>query len=167
MLKTKLGWVAAAARDGRLIRTTLPASGVHCAEASLQVKADFKSMHPLLAALREDLRSYFAGQKVSFSRYPVDLQGQPPFYRKALLAARRIRYGESWSYALLAAAAGSPRAARAVGQAMANNPLPLVIPCHRIVAAGGTLGGFGGGLALKRQLLSLEAVHLRDGGWRK
>ena len=88
---------------------------------------------------------------------PLDLAGLPPFHEKVLAAARRISYGRTATYGELAARAGSPRAARAVGQAMAHNPVPLIIPCHRVLAAGGRLGGYGGGLDLKRRLLGLES----------
>jgi methylated-DNA-[protein]-cysteine S-methyltransferase len=88
----------------------------------------------------------------------VDLDGLPPFQRKVLLAERRVPYGRTITYGALAAKVGRPRAARAVGQALAHNPVPLVVPCHRVIAAGGGLGGFGGGLALKRRLLALEGA---------
>ena len=78
--------------------------------------------------------------------------------RRALLAARSIPYGQTRSYGWLAARAGSPAAARAAGQAMARNPIPLLIPCHRVLGAEGALTGFGGGLRTKRALLELEGV---------
>ncbi|GAI87660.1 unnamed protein product, partial [marine sediment metagenome] len=71
---------------------------------------------------------------------------------------RLIPYGETRSYAWVAKQVGKPKAARAVGQAMGSNPLPIIIPCHRVITSNGKLGGFGGGLEMKRQLLSLEAV---------
>jgi methylated-DNA-[protein]-cysteine S-methyltransferase len=75
-----------------------------------------------------------------------------------LRALARVSYGRTVTYGELAARVGQPRGARAVGQAMARNPVPLVIPCHRVVASGGGLGGYGGGLALKRRLLDLEGA---------
>lgn len=157
LVRTPMGWVYAAARDGRLIAVSLPrprreALGWACPS----MPADRGSANPLLAALAEDLKRYFSGQRVNLCRYPVDLSGQPTFRRRALLAARRIPYGETRSYQWLAARAGRPKAARAAGQAMAHNPIALVIPCHRVVASDGTLGGFGGGLEMKRGLLALE-----------
>jgi methylated-DNA-[protein]-cysteine S-methyltransferase len=100
---------------------------------------------------------------VDFGGYPVDLSDHPPFRRAALAAARKIPYGEVRSYRWLAEAAGNPRASRAAGQAMHYNPAPLVIPCHRVVGASGALTGFGGGLAMKRALLTLEAAPLEEG----
>ena len=99
---------------------------------------------------------YLAGRRRRFT-VPVDLSGVPAFQRRVLQALRRVPYGRTITYGQLAARAGRPRAARAVGQAMAHNPVPLIVPCHRVVASGGGLGGFGGGLALKRRLLALEA----------
>ncbi len=88
---------------------------------------------------------------------PVDLDGLPPFRRRALIALRKVGRGKTISYGALAARVGSPGAARAVGSACANNPVPLWVPCHRVLAGGGKLGGFSGGLDVKRALLALEA----------
>jgi methylated-DNA-[protein]-cysteine S-methyltransferase len=103
-----------------------------------------------------EILEYLAGRRREFT-VPLDLAGLPPFHEKVLAAARRISYGRTATYGELAARAGSPRAARAVGQAMAHNPVPLIIPCHRVLAAGGRLGGYGGGLDLKRRLLGMES----------
>lgn len=98
------------------------------------------------------------GEPVDLSAIPLDLSGLPPFRRRVLEESRRIPAGETRSYGELARAAGSPGAARAVGQAMAQNPCPLIVPCHRVLAADGTLCGFSahGGLALKERLLDME-----------
>ena len=87
---------------------------------------------------------------------PLDLSGAPEFFRRAWQACRSIPAGETRSYGWLAAQAGRPRAARAAGQAMARNPVPLVVPCHRVVGSDGHLRGFGGGLPMKAWLLSLD-----------
>lgn len=88
---------------------------------------------------------------------PVRLQG-PPFSRRVWEELSRIPYGESITYKELAAGLGRPGAARAVGQALAKNPVPIIVPCHRVVATHG-LGGFGPGLTWKKRLLELEAAH--------
>lgn len=88
---------------------------------------------------------------------PVDLKGLPAFRRQVLTAMRKTKRGKTTSYGALAARVGSPGAARAVGSACANNPVPLWVPCHRVLAGGGKLGGFSGGLEVKRALLALEA----------
>ncbi|NLX22714.1 MAG: methylated-DNA--[protein]-cysteine S-methyltransferase [Phycisphaerae bacterium] len=113
----------------------------------------------LFPALREQLRAYFAGQRVRFD-VKLDLDALTPFQRSVLRACARIRYGATMTYGQLADRVGHPGAARAVGGALARNPVPLVIPCHRVVAADGSLGGFSAeqGVALKRWLLDLEAA---------
>jgi len=104
--------------------------------------------------VQRQLRDYFAGRRRDFD-LPVatDL---PPFTARVLDAVARIPFGQTRSYGDVAGTVGNPRAARAVGQAVGSNPLPLLIPCHRVLAAGGALGGFGGGLSWKRFLLDLE-----------
>jgi len=161
VLETLLGWIAAVARSGHLIATSLPEPTSKEAIAACGVEAADGAPDDLLAGLAGDFRRYVAGRPVDFTGHPIDLTGRPPFHRRALLAARRIPYGQVCTYGWLAKQVGSPRAARAAGQAMAANPLPLVIPCHRVVGAGGALTGFGGGLALKRALLQLEGIRCR------
>jgi O-6-methylguanine DNA methyltransferase len=107
------------------------------------------------ATAEREIRQYLAGRRRRFT-VPLDMAGLAPFHKKVLQACRRIRYGNVLTYAQLAGRSGRPRAARAVGQAMARNPIALVVPCHRVIAAGGGLGGYGGGLRLKRRLLRLE-----------
>jgi methylated-DNA-[protein]-cysteine S-methyltransferase len=112
------------------------------------------------------LRAYFDGEDINaLDRLRIDLEGQTPFRRAVLEALREVTVGKLTTYGALAAAAGSPAAARAVGQVMGSNPLPIVIPCHRVVASGGTLGGYGSGLATKRWLLQHEGVDELPGGW--
>jgi O-6-methylguanine DNA methyltransferase len=105
-------------------------------------------------ALRE-LHEYLEGRRAYFS-IPVDLSELPDFQRSVLRAARRIPFGESRPYAWIASAIGSPRAVRAVGTALGRNPVPLIVPCHRVLRSGGALGGYGLGIGLKRLLLDLE-----------
>jgi methylated-DNA-[protein]-cysteine S-methyltransferase len=105
------------------------------------------------------LRQYFAGRREAFD-LPMALDATR-FRSKVLRAVGRIPFGRARSYGEIARAVGQPRAARAVGQAVGANPLPLLIPCHRVLAAHGRLGGFGGGLAWKRFLLELEGIAWR------
>jgi methylated-DNA-[protein]-cysteine S-methyltransferase len=111
---------------------------------------------PLDRETARQLREYFAGARRAFD-LPV-AAALPPFTGRVLAAVERIPFGTTRSYGEVAATVGSPRAARAVGQAVGSNPLPLLIPCHRVLAAHGRLGGFGGGLAWKRFLLELEGI---------
>lgn len=108
------------------------------------------------------LQRYLAGTREDFSDIAVDLAGIGPFHAKVYAALRTVGWGEVTSYGALARAVGEPDAARAIGQAMGQNPVPVVIPCHRVLAAGGKVGGFSapGGAATKRRLLALEGVRL-------
>ncbi len=105
------------------------------------------------------LQAYFRGEADDFLDVEVDVRGLTPFARRVIDACRRIPLGQTMSYAALAAVAGSPGAARAVGNIMAGNRVPIIVPCHRVVGSGGSLGGYSssGGLGTKRRLLSLEA----------
>lgn len=139
------------------------AQGVVCletlpSEAALDALASERAIDrvPLHGALSL-LDDFAQGAPVDLVDVPVALAG-PPFFVKAWAALREVRRGEVCSYAQLAGAAGSPRATRAIGQAMASNPLPLVVPCHRVLAGHGQLGGYTGGTQRKRALLSLEGV---------
>ncbi len=108
------------------------------------------------------LERYFNGERIEFA-LPCDLSGLPPFRQRILRLAAEIGYGTVLSYGDLAQQAGCPAAARAVGGAMAANPIPIIIPCHRVVAASGWLTGYSapGGLIMKRYLLSMERVDFR------
>ncbi|MGC8873034.1 MAG: methylated-DNA--[protein]-cysteine S-methyltransferase [Chloroflexia bacterium] len=115
---------------------------------------------PLLAGTAQQLEEYFEGKRRSFD-LPLVLYGTP-FQKTVWQALLEIPYGETRSYQEVAAAIGRPQASRAVGAAIGANPVPIVIPCHRVVRSDGSLGGYGGGLFLKVALLQLEGcpVHL-------
>jgi methylated-DNA-[protein]-cysteine S-methyltransferase len=110
-----------------------------------------------LQKLAADLGSYFNGEPVSFD-CPLDYNFYPPFFKDVLTVCAKIAYGQRRTYGWLAAEAGSPKAVRAAGQAMAKNRTPLVIPCHRVLRSDGGLGGFSGGLFWKEKLLALEVA---------
>jgi methylated-DNA-[protein]-cysteine S-methyltransferase len=114
--------------------------------------------------LRRRLAKFAEGQRVDFDDCEIDWAGLTLFQSHVIAATRKVRYGETASYGEIAVRAGSPGAARAVGSVMASNRVPIIIPCHRIVAAGGALGGFSSprGVSLKEQMLDLEAVVARD-----
>jgi methylated-DNA-[protein]-cysteine S-methyltransferase len=106
--------------------------------------------------VRRELEEYLEGRRRDFD-LPVDLRGRTGFARDILEHLARVPYGEVTTYGTLAAQAGNPRAARAVGMIMNRNPIPIVLPCHRVVGSTGSLVGYGGGLDRKRLLLDLEA----------
>jgi O-6-methylguanine DNA methyltransferase len=112
-----------------------------------------------LASIAAQLQAYFAGDSDRFD-VPLDLERLTPFQISVLQTAQRIPRGTVWTYGQVARAIGKPKASRAVGQALGRNPIPIVIPCHRVIASDGGLGGYsgGGGLESKRFLLGLEGA---------
>ncbi len=112
---------------------------------------------PILRAAQSQIMAFLAGQRRDIA-VPVDLSGRSAFQRRVWRAIRRIPYGRARSYKWVASRVGGARYARAVGLALGANPVPLVIPCHRVVTSGGSLGGFTGGRRLKRRLLALEGT---------
>jgi len=116
--------------------------------------------NPLLAEAVRQLRAYFKGELREFE-LPLDLAGTE-FQLRVWRELTRIPYGETRSYQDMARAIGAPKAVRAVGAANGANPIAIVVPCHRVIGAGGKLVGYGGGLPLKRRLLSLERGELFD-----
>jgi methylated-DNA-[protein]-cysteine S-methyltransferase len=112
----------------------------------------------VLADAARQLAAYFAGRLRNFD-VPLAPQGTP-FQREVWKALRTIKYGETWSYRELAEYVGRPAAVRAVGAANGQNPIPIIIPCHRVIGSNGTLVGFGGGIEMKQKLLALEGARL-------
>jgi methylated-DNA-[protein]-cysteine S-methyltransferase len=114
------------------------------------------SSDPLLLDAADQLRAYFAGELREFD-LPLAPRGTP-FQREVWAAVAAVPYGRTATYSEIAAAVGRPSACRAVGAANGRNPLPVIVPCHRVIGAAGALTGYGGGLDRKRSLLDLEAV---------
>lgn len=117
-----------------------------------------------VARVARELDQYFAGRRTRFD-VDVDLAGLTKFQQRILRATARIPFGELLTYAEVAARAGNPAASRAAGGALGSNPVPIVVPCHRVVASDGSLGGYTGGLPTKRRLLALERGDVPPGGW--
>lgn len=118
------------------------------------------------AKAAELLISYFKGKPVDFSPLMLDLHSHSDFFLKVCSIVRNIPQGKVLTYGDIAKMAGSPRSCRAVGRVMATNPIPLIIPCHRVVASNGLLTGYSaeGGLETKAALLKMEGVHFRKKG---
>ena len=121
-------------------------------------KFELRESKPVLAPYVGELSEYFDGDRRAFSM-PLDLRGTP-FQLACWHALLAIPYGETRTYADIARAIGHPHAFRAVGMANNRNPIAIVVPCHRVIATGGSLCGYGGGLGLKRKLLDLEQAHM-------
>ncbi len=155
---TKGGWVGILGSSPGLVSVTLPQRSPEEARRRLgerlgQVADSPRSFEDLV----QRLCLYFQGRRVSFPD-KLDLSEASAFEREVWVAARLIPYGETRSYGWVAGHIKRPGAARAVGQALGRNPFPIVVPCHRVIASDGGLGGFGGGLDMKRYLLSLEGA---------
>jgi methylated-DNA-[protein]-cysteine S-methyltransferase len=157
---TAAGWMGASASDRGLRQVTLPQPSEEQARLCLKGSMDGADFAPeRFGDLTARLQEYFEGEKVAFPD-AVDTTDATPFQQDVWRAARLILYGHTWSYARLAGETGRPAAARATGQALGKNPLPIVVPCHRVLAADGGLGGFSGGIEMKRFLLRLEGVSV-------
>ena len=154
---TDMGWMAILSSTRGLIRLTLPQDSAREARELLDSNLSHATRSPhQFEDIISRLRIYFGGCKVAFTD-ELDLSRATHFKRKVWQITRIIPYGESRSYRWVAAQIGQPNAMRAVGQALAQNPLPIIIPCHRIVASNGKRGGYSGGVKMKKHLLFLEA----------
>jgi len=155
-LETDLGWMALVASAAGLQRVVLPQSTRSIAlQLALEGLGGAVADSPAFGDLAERMKRYLRGQRVAFDDR-LDPGRATAFMRVVWEASRCIPYGETRSYSWVAACVGKPRAARAVGQTMSRNPVPIVVPCHRVVNKDGGLGGFGGGVEMKRRLLELE-----------
>ncbi len=154
---TSMGWMGVLGSAKGLLRTTLPRRSAQEAHQLLGDSVNYATWSPRrFAGLMERLRVYFGGHKAAFPDR-LDFSGATPFQREVWEVTRLIPYGETRSYAWVAEQIKRPGAVRAVGQALARNPLPVIVPCHRVLNIDGKLGGYGGGVEMKRHLLSLEA----------
>ena len=159
VFETTAGWAGVLGSSAGLVRTTLPQPSQQEVYSLLGDSLGRATLSPRhFEGLMGRFQAYFSGHRVDFPD-KLDLSGATPFQRSVWQAARLIPYGQTRSYAWLAGQAGSPGAARAVGQVLGRNPLSIIIPCHRVLASNGGLGGFSGGLQMKRFLLSLEAAE--------
>jgi methylated-DNA-[protein]-cysteine S-methyltransferase len=161
IFETKWGYFGLAFADKKLLRTVLPAAKRERVGEQLLKNLPFAQYdRNLFKAVQKYIADYFEGECVDFSTLPVVLDGFSAFARRVLTACRNIRFGRTVTYGQLAKMAGKPGAARAVGRVLAKNPMPLIIPCHRVIGSNGSLGGFSaqGGLKLKKRLLKLETI---------
>jgi len=158
IFETTAGWIAVLASARGLRQLTLPQPSAGAAQERLG-RLDGAAADPeYFAELVSRVRFYFAARLVTFPD-SLDLRGTA-FQREVWSRTRLIPYGETRSYSWVAGQVGHPAAARAMGQALARNPLPLIVPCHRVVGHNGQLCGFTGGLRWKQFLLSLEGCTI-------
>jgi len=153
---TDIGWIGILSSAKGLLGTTLPQPSIDEVRQLLGDSVSYAIWSPhLFKDLMERLKVYFSGHRTTFPD-KLDLSRATHFQREVWEITKLIPYGKTRSYAWVAEQIKRPKAARAVGQALGKNPLPIIVPCHRVVASDGKLGGFGGGIEMKRYLLSLE-----------
>jgi len=153
---TLFGWMGVIASPKGIRRLNLPVASKEIALQDLGPEISGGIWDPSsFEKLRLKIDKYFLGEKVRFDE-TLDLRNDAKFFQNAWKACASIPRGETRSYAWLATKSGSPSAVRAAGQAMARNPVCIIIPCHRVIGSNGLLGGFGGGLDLKQRMIELE-----------
>ena len=166
IFETAGGFCGIAWNNAGITRFQLPTKTVEAAERALLRRAPGAkpgAPTPEVGDAVAAVKRYFEGEETDFSGFTIDLGEQDPFFERIYEAARQVGWGRTTSYGALAKELGAgAEAARDVGQAMARNPVALIIPCHRVLAAGGKVGGFSapGGSAAKRRMLALEGVYL-------
>jgi methylated-DNA-[protein]-cysteine S-methyltransferase len=164
VFETAMGFCAIAWSDAGVARFQLPTKSADATDRLMRRRA-FGAEPGVpsagIGAVVEAAKQYFGGEEIDFSQVPLDLAGQDAFFAQIYDALRRVGWGRTTTYGALAKEVGAGRErARDVGEAMAKNPMPLIIPCHRVLAAGGKIGGFSapGGLKTKARMLELEGV---------
>ena len=166
IFETAMGFCAIAWSDAGVARFQLPTKGAEAADRLMRRRAlgaEPGAPPEEVAAVVEAAKRYFAGDETDFSRVRLDLAGQGALFGQIYGALRRVGWGRTTTYGALAKEVGAGReGARDVGEAMARNPAPLIIPCHRVLAAGGKIGGFSapGGSKTKARMLELEGVRI-------
>lgn len=165
MVDTAIGTIGIAWNERGICRIALPERDRARMEARFATRLDGAqpaAPPPAIAAAIELVQRYAQGEPVDFTAIKVDLGDADDFRQAIYAAARKLGFGTAVTYGALADAAGHPGKARETGEALGRNPVPLIVPCHRIHAAGGKIGGFSapGGSLTKEKLLALEGVHL-------
>ena len=160
VVDTPIGPLLVAATDRGLARIYFDSEPeLHLDRLAKQYGPRVLRSAPTVDPARRQLDEYFAGSRSAFA-LDVDLRGAAPFAQQVLGELAQVPYGQTTTYGTLAARVGAPRAARAVGSVMHSNPIPIVLPCHRVVGASGSLTGYAGGLHIKERLLRLEGAML-------
>jgi len=163
IIRTRLGRIGIAATKEGVVRIELNAPRAEAFKEKLRKEFcgfALSGKGRVLDRAEKEIKEYLAGGRKSFT-VPV-VVSETSFRKKVYSAVRKIPYGKTESYRRVAVSIGSPGASRAVGTALKFNPVPLIIPCHRVIASNGSLGGFSGGLELKKKLLALEGAHFKE-----
>lgn len=165
--KMDMGWIALAASERGLAALTLPRKNRKLAEFAMKKSLKdekieiFSDPHHMLDGFFYTVVDYFKGEAKDFP-FDLDLSHGSEFDRTVWKVVRRIPYGETRSYKWVAVNAGRPEASRAVGGAVGKNPMPIVVPCHRVIRSDGSVGGFGSGVRWKKRLLKLERKNISN-----
>lgn len=162
IFNTKWGYFGLVAEEKTLLGTILPLPNPKKVESLLIKKyPNARYQKYLMKPLQKKITAYFEGRQTDFNSIPIPPDGLRPFIISVLTACRKIPRGRTISYSKIAQKIHCPKAARAVGNALAQNPLPLIIPCHRVVRSDGSCGNFSatGGKKLKKKLLKLEKTN--------
>ena len=164
VFSTVWGYFGLSVEAGRIKRTCLPCQEATHVERALLGAGPGVYASGLMRPVQQRIQAYFKGDPVVFQDIPLCHTGQSLFCQAVYAALAKVSSGTTVSYAELAGLAGHPGAARAVGRVMSANPTPLIVPCHRVVTAGGGLGGFSaqGGVDTKKRLLEHEKVYYRS-----
>jgi O-6-methylguanine DNA methyltransferase len=160
IFETRIGWIGIAYSERGLAAIQLPRSTR--AQTLAELRRDYPTgelIDDAPAAIEGELHEYVEGRRREFD-LPLDWSAVKPFQRAVMNVLSQIPFGETRSYAWVARQIGNPNAARAVGRAVGANPIPIIIPCHRVIGSDGSLTGYGGGLPLKKRLLQLEGAIL-------
>ncbi|MEY9627266.1 methylated-DNA--[protein]-cysteine S-methyltransferase [Sinorhizobium fredii] len=166
IFETAAGFCGIAWSERGITRFQLPTKSAEATERLLlrrQPGAEPQVPPPAIAEAVREVKRYFEGKETDFSEFELDLEEQDAFFKEIYAATRKIAWGQTTTYGALAKALGAgPEVARDVGQAMAKNPVALIIPCHRVLAAGGKVGGFSapGGASTKLRMLEMEGVRV-------
>lgn len=159
VFETSAGWMGVEVSSIGLRRVILPVFSKEIASQLLFPRSEHSLVE--LSVLINLFQRYFQGEDIEFS-FPIDYGRTTPFRQGIWKATRLIPFGETRSYGWVAMKAGCPMGARATGQALGANPLPIVVPCHRVIASDGTIGGFTGGLDMKRMLMAIEGIKVKE-----
>jgi methylated-DNA-[protein]-cysteine S-methyltransferase len=162
VFRSPLGWVGIVLSEYGICRIVLPKKSKLSVQKELEreecLRGEGEKEKDISGVVKKAvtlLQQYFSGERVSFD-LPLDMRYYTTFQQAVWQATAAIPYGETRSYSWVAKRIKNPKAVRAVGQALGANPVPLIIPCHRVISSAGTLGGFSGGIGMKEKLLDLE-----------